>query len=105
MPKAEIDTSVYPKNLRMSHGQDEEREWWEWQNKRQGRSVVIQCLPRRKFGWAVYFVNGAELGMLWEDDEHHKGVGGPGRNGLKSCVDGLESLGFKLTLLSTYPQR
>ena len=97
MAAAEIDTSLYPKNLRMSYCTNEEREWWGWQNKRQGRAVAIQCLPRRKFGWAVYFVNGAELGKL--------DIGGPGENGLKSCVDGLEKLGFKLTLLSTCPER
>ena len=98
MPKAEIDTSIYPKNLRMSHGHDEEREWWEWKNKRQGRSVVIQCLPSRKHGWAVYFVNGAELGMLREDGECRKGIGGPGENGLQACLDGLGRLGFIVQL-------
>lgn len=87
MPPA-VDTSIYPKNLRMAHGKDDEREWWEW--KRQGKAVAIQCLPCRKFGWQVYFVNGADIRPLE--------VGGPGESGLQACLDGLKTLGFKVKL-------
>lgn len=89
MPQAEIDTSIYPKHLRMAHGNDDEREWWEW--KRQKRAVAIQCLPIRKHGWQVYFVNGATIMPL-------ESVGGPGESGLQACLEGLKTLGFKVKL-------
>jgi hypothetical protein len=88
MPQPEINTSLYPKNLRMAHGNDDEREWWQW--KRQGKAIAIQCLPCRKHPWQVYFIDGADIRPL--------GVGGPGDSGLQSCIEGLKGLGFSVKL-------
>jgi hypothetical protein len=85
----EMELGDYPKNLRMSHGNDNEREWWEW--KRKDKAVAIQCLPCRKHPWKVYFVRGSDIFPLDGDTTCSE-------DGLKSCVDSLKALGFKVTL-------
>lgn len=83
MAVAEIDITIYPKNLRMAHGNDGEREWWQW--KRGVKAVAIQQLPKRKHPWTLYFVNGTDIEARV-----------PGT--LDACLDVLKVLGFAVKL-------
>lgn len=88
------DLKIYPKSLRMTHGADGEREWYDW--KRNRRKVVIQRrIKTPKTPWAVYFLNGDELGCLYEDDTKLRAVGGE----IETCVSALAELGFKVIIL------
>ena len=100
-PVAEIQNlNVYPKSLRMTHGQDSEREWYEW--KRGHRKVAIQRRTKTpKTSWAVYFINGDEIGLVWKDETRLQAVGAENQEGLQSCLTALAQLGFKVVMTST----
>jgi hypothetical protein len=91
-PVAEIkNLKAFPKLLHMTHGEDGEREWWDWH--KDSKKVVIQRrIKTPKTTWTVYFLNGGEIGCLYEDDTMKRSVGGE----VETCVSALAELCFKV---------
>jgi len=62
----DIDLAQFPKEIKLSHGREGEREWWEWWNnseKRDKKGIVIQR-PNQQLPFVIFFEQGEAMRTL-----------------------------------------
>lgn len=85
---SDVDFSLYPKNIKLVHGEDERREWYEWWKRKNG--IVIQRIKPEPY-WYIFFLQGDKARTVHvRSNKDEVFVGSP-----EECLEALKKLGFK----------